>query len=141
MPQVWARVLGTGFGGLAPSLLLQTEHGCILFNAAEGMQRFCAANKVKFGKLHSVFLTDLAPGAFGGLPGLLLSASDMGIKKLNICGPDRVLDLLRSSHTFVRRETLFEVLLQTLETVMGLSCLGSCAFKSLRYEFCSKLRW
>eukprot|EP00949_MAST-11_sp_MAST-11-sp1_P003760 g3760.t1 len=106
MPPVWARVLGTGFGGLAPSLLLQTEHGCILFNAAEGMQRFCAANKVKFGKLHSVFLTDLAPGAFGGLPGLLLSASDMGIKKLNICGPDRVLDLLRSSHTFVRRETL-----------------------------------
>ena len=71
------QVLGTGANNLAPSLLVRTIRGNYLFNAGDGLQRFFVEHKVKMGKIKGIFLTDLSSETIGGLPGALLTMSDL----------------------------------------------------------------
>ena len=72
------QVLGTDANGVAPSVLVRTIRGNYIFNVGDGLQRFCVEHKVKLGKINGIFLTDLCSETIGGLPGALLTISDLG---------------------------------------------------------------
>ena len=71
------QVLGTGANGLAPSLVCRTNLGHYLFDAGDGLQRFCVEHKVRLGRVRGVFLTRLGSEATGGLPGALMTMADL----------------------------------------------------------------
>ena len=50
------QVLGTNANGLAPSILVRTIRGNYLFNAGDGLQRFCIEHKVKMSKITTAML-------------------------------------------------------------------------------------
>ena len=116
------QVLGTNANGLAPSILVRTIRGNYLFNAGDGLQRFCIEHKVKMSKINGIFLTDLSSQTTGGLPGALLTMSDLsgdavvskdttnlendnGLKQTHIYGPQGTGKFLYAMrHFFYRPE-------------------------------------
>lgn len=71
------QVLGTGANGISPSLLLRTNQGHYLFNAGDGLQRFCVQHKLRMGRIQGMFLTSLRCENTGGVPGALLTMADI----------------------------------------------------------------
>ncbi|SCU77631.1 LADA_0A01420g1_1 [Lachancea dasiensis] len=70
-----------------PLLLLQSEHGdrFLFGQIPEGTQRTLPENKTRLSKLGHIFLTGLMSwDSIGGLPGMILTLSDQGIKAMNI---------------------------------------------------------
>ncbi|CDO91769.1 unnamed protein product [Kluyveromyces dobzhanskii CBS 2104] len=83
-----------------PLLLLQSDHGEKYFfgKVGEGSQRACNESKVKFGKLNGIFLTgEMDYSCIGGLPGLILTASDQGKKSINLFYGSNILDYVVST--------------------------------------------
>lgn len=83
-----------------PLLLLQSDHGDKYFfgKIGEGSQRACNESKVKFGKLNGIFLTgEMDYSCIGGLPGLILTASDQGKKDISIFYGSNILDYVVST--------------------------------------------
>jgi len=87
-------------------LVLVSESEKFIFNAGEGLQRMCMEHKVKLGKLTNILLTRLSPDTFGGLPGMLLTIADCGMKKITIHGPKGVNDAIRASRSFAMRDDM-----------------------------------
>ncbi|SCU85441.1 LAME_0D01354g1_1 [Lachancea meyersii CBS 8951] len=70
-----------------PLLLLQSEHGdkFLFGQIPEGTQRTFPENKTRLSKLESIFLTGiLSWESIGGLPGMILTLSDQGVKSMNL---------------------------------------------------------
>ncbi|CEP60731.1 tRNase Z LALA0_S01e17678g [Lachancea lanzarotensis] len=68
-----------------PLLLLQSEHGdkFLFGQIPEGTQRTFPENKTRLSKLESIFLTGtLSWASIGGLPGMILTLSDQGVKSM-----------------------------------------------------------
>ncbi|KAL2709361.1 Ribonuclease Z [Kluyveromyces marxianus] len=83
-----------------PLLLLQSDHGEKYFfgRIGEGTQRACNESKIKFGKLNGIFLTgEMDYSCIGGLPGLILTASDQGKKNVSIFYGSSILDYVVST--------------------------------------------
>eukprot|EP00467_Chlorarachnion_reptans_P008146 CAMPEP_0114536278 /NCGR_PEP_ID=MMETSP0109-20121206/28902_1 /TAXON_ID=29199 /ORGANISM="Chlorarachnion reptans, Strain CCCM449" /LENGTH=830 /DNA_ID=CAMNT_0001719975 /DNA_START=33 /DNA_END=2526 /DNA_ORIENTATION=+ len=58
-------------------------------------------------KLSNIFLTRVSSDTIGGLPGLMLTAADMGVEKINIHGPKSAKELITfASMTFAKRDEL-----------------------------------
>ncbi|KAK6588200.1 hypothetical protein RS030_6901 [Cryptosporidium xiaoi] len=86
------RLTGSGHLLSPRSLVLSYDGNRCLINAGENTQRYCFEHKVKLSKLRLILLTDISIETVGGLPGLLLTLSGIGVQRLRIIGPEPVLD-------------------------------------------------
>ncbi|KAG8379983.1 hypothetical protein BUALT_Bualt07G0146400 [Buddleja alternifolia] len=87
----YVQVLGTGMDtqDTSPSVLLFFDKQRFIFNAGEGLQRFCNEHKIKLSKIDHIFLSRVCSETAGGLPGLLLTLANMGDEgmSVNLWGP------------------------------------------------------
>ncbi|MFS8000147.1 putative ribonuclease Z [Helianthus anomalus] len=67
----YVQILGTGMDtqDTSPSVLLFFDNTRIVFNAGEGLQRFCTEHKIKMSKIDHIFLSRVCSETAGGLPG------------------------------------------------------------------------
>ena len=70
-----------------PSFLLELGLRRYLFNAGDGVQRFCLEHGVRLARCDHVFITRLDPTTLGGLAGLLLTLDDNGTHSVTLIGP------------------------------------------------------
>ncbi|KAG0614312.1 hypothetical protein M758_6G167300 [Ceratodon purpureus] len=101
----FVQILGTGMdtGDTSPCVLLFFDQRRFIFNAGEGLQRFCIEHKVKLSKIDHIFLTRVGSETAGGLPGLLLTLAGIGDAGMavNIWGPSELKYLVDAMRTFV----------------------------------------
>lgn len=101
----FVQILGTGMdtGDTSPCVLLFFDQRRFIFNAGEGLQRFCIEHRVKLSKINHVFLTRVSSETAGGLPGLLLTLAGIGEAGMavNIWGPSDLQYLVDAMRTFV----------------------------------------
>ena len=76
------RILSVQTIDSSPAVLLVSPNGRkTLVNCAEGCQRIFLEFGQKIGSVDRVCLTHLAPDATGGLPGMILTAADVGMSQ------------------------------------------------------------
>ncbi|KAF0917529.1 hypothetical protein E2562_020907 [Oryza meyeriana var. granulata] len=96
----YVQILGTGMDtqDTSPSILLFFDKQRFIFNAGEGLQRFCTEHKIKLSKIDHIFFTRVCSETAGGLPGLVLTLAGIGEEgmSVNVWGPSD-LDFLASA--------------------------------------------
>lgn len=101
----YVQILGTGMDtqDTSPCVLLFFDQQRFIFNAGEGLQRFCTEHKIKLSKIDHMFLTRVCSETAGGLPGLLLTLAGMGEEGMyvNIWGPSDLEYLVDAMRSFV----------------------------------------
>ncbi|GMH15986.1 hypothetical protein Nepgr_017827 [Nepenthes gracilis] len=103
----YVQVLGTGMDtqDTSPSVLLFFDKQRFIFNAGEGLQRFCTEHKIKLSKIDHIFLSRVCSETAGGLPGLLLTLAGIGDEgkgmSVNIGGPSDLQFLVNAMKSFV----------------------------------------
>ncbi|KAG4978936.1 hypothetical protein AAZX31_13G337200 [Glycine max] len=101
----YVQILGTGMDtqDTSPSVLLFFDNQRFIFNAGEGLQRFCTEHKIKLSKIDHIFLSRVCSETAGGLPGLLLTLAGMGEEgmSVNIWGPSDLKYLVDAMRSFI----------------------------------------
>lgn len=101
----YAQILGTGMDtqDTSPSVLLFFDRQRFIFNAGEGLQRFCTEHKIKLSKIDHIFLSRVCSETAGGLPGLLLTLAGMGEEgmSVNVWGPSDLKYLVDAMRSFI----------------------------------------
>ncbi|KAK6914858.1 tRNase Z endonuclease [Dillenia turbinata] len=101
----YVQILGTGMDtqDTSPSVLLFFDKQRFIFNAGEGLQRFCTEHKIKLSKIDHIFLSRVCSETAGGLPGLLLTLAGMGDEgmSVNIWGPSDLKYLVEAMRSFI----------------------------------------
>ncbi|XP_054784169.1 tRNase Z TRZ3, mitochondrial-like isoform X2 [Prosopis cineraria] len=101
----YVQILGTGMDtqDTSPSVLLFFDNQRFIFNAGEGLQRFCTEHKIKLSKIDHIFLSRVCSETAGGLPGLLLTLAGMGEEGMtvNIWGPSDLKYLINAMGSFI----------------------------------------
>ena len=103
---MYIQLLGTDNGETSPSIYIFFADKRYLINVGEGTQRFCTEHKIRLSKIQNIFLTRIDPSTVGGLPGAILTLSDMGAKDLNVYGPSGIRPLLNAAQPFMYRPNL-----------------------------------
>ncbi|XP_057773077.1 tRNAse Z TRZ4, mitochondrial-like [Salvia miltiorrhiza] len=87
----------------SPAVLLFFDKQRFIFNAGEGLQRFCTEHKIKLSKIDHIFLSRVCSETAGGLPGLLLTLAGMGDEgmSVNMWGPSDLKYLLDAMKSFI----------------------------------------
>ncbi|KAJ7558868.1 hypothetical protein O6H91_04G059400 [Diphasiastrum complanatum] len=107
----YLQIIGTGMDteDTAPSVLLFFDNKRFVFNAGEGLQRFCVEHKVKLTKIDHIFLTRVCSETTGGLAGALLTlAGEVGMA-VNIWGPSDLRYLVDAMRLFVPQASMFHI--------------------------------
>ncbi|KAI8883211.1 hypothetical protein K501DRAFT_219648 [Backusella circina FSU 941] len=86
-----------------PTLVVHYDTQRYMFNCREGTQRLCVQEKVRLGKLSNIFLTRLSWDCIGGLPGMLLTLSDAGIRDISLHGGKNLSHFMAATRQFVYR--------------------------------------
>ncbi|GLT77184.1 hypothetical protein SLA2020_487940 [Shorea laevis] len=101
----YVQILGTGMDtqDTSPSVLLFFDKQRFIFNAGEGLQRFCTEHKIKLSKIDHIFLSRVCSETAGGLPGLLLTLAGMGEEgmSVNVWGPSDLTYLVDAMKSFI----------------------------------------
>ncbi|KAH6832454.1 tRNAse Z4 [Perilla frutescens var. hirtella] len=101
----YVQILGTGMDtqDTSPSVLLFFDKQRFIFNAGEGLQRFCTEHKIKLSKIDHIFLSRVCSETAGGLPGLLLTLAGMGDEgmSVNMWGPSDLKYFIEAMKSFV----------------------------------------
>uniref|UniRef100_A0A1D1XFM1 ribonuclease Z n=2 Tax=Anthurium amnicola TaxID=1678845 RepID=A0A1D1XFM1_9ARAE len=101
----YVQILGTGMDtqDTSPSVLLFFDKQRFIFNAGEGLQRFCTEHKIKLSKIDHMFLTRVCSETAGGLPGLLLTLAGIGEEGMSvkIWGPSDLKYLVDAMRSFI----------------------------------------
>ncbi|PIA64794.1 hypothetical protein AQUCO_00100337v1, partial [Aquilegia coerulea] len=101
----YVQILGTGMDtqDTSPSVLLFFDKQRFIFNAGEGLQRYCTEHKIKLSKIDHIFLSRVCSETAGGLPGLLLTLAGMGDAgmSVNIWGPSDLKFLVDAMRSFI----------------------------------------
>uniref|UniRef100_A0A7N1A5V5 ribonuclease Z n=2 Tax=Kalanchoe fedtschenkoi TaxID=63787 RepID=A0A7N1A5V5_KALFE len=101
----YLQILGTGMDtqDTSPSVLLFFDKQRFIFNAGEGLQRFCTEHKIKLSKIDHIFLSRVCSETAGGLPGLLLTLAGIGDEGLsvNVWGPSDLKYLVDAMKSFI----------------------------------------
>ncbi|WOL12430.1 hypothetical protein Cni_G21197 [Canna indica] len=101
----YVQILGTGMDtqDTSPSVLLFFDKQRFIFNAGEGLQRFCTEHKIKLSKIDHIFFTRVCSETAGGLPGLLLTLAGIGEEgmSVNIWGPSDLNYLVDAMRSFI----------------------------------------
>ncbi|KAI8335570.1 beta-lactamase-like protein [Chlamydoabsidia padenii] len=100
------RFLGHSTSEGPPTILYQHNGDQYMFNCREGTQRLIVEDKVKVSKLNSIFFTRLQWECTGGMPGMLLTLADAGLKKVDLYGSKNLTHLMASTRFFVYRNTM-----------------------------------
>ncbi|KAF2546635.1 hypothetical protein F2Q70_00023321 [Brassica cretica] len=106
----YVQILGTGMDtqDTSPSVLLFFDKQRFIFNAGEGLQRFCTEHKIKLSKVDHIFLSRVCSETAGGLPGLLLTLAGIGEDGLsvNVWGPSDLKYLVDAMRSFIPRAAM-----------------------------------
>ncbi|KAL1210963.1 tRNase Z TRZ3 [Cardamine amara subsp. amara] len=106
----YAQILGTGMDtqDTSSSVLLFFDKQRFIFNAGEGLQRFCTEHKIKLSKIDHIFLSRVCSETAGGLPGLLLTLAGIGEEGLsvNVWGPSDLNYLVDAMKSFIPRAAM-----------------------------------
>lgn len=102
--KVVAQVVGIDTGDSSPSIIVATDTSRYLFDAGEGLQRFCGEHRTRLVKVDALFVSQISAMRAGGLPGLLLTLADMGKKGVAVYGPRGLHDFAFALRHFLRRE-------------------------------------
>ncbi|KAJ6700796.1 TRNASE Z TRZ4 MITOCHONDRIAL [Salix koriyanagi] len=101
----YVQILGTGMDtqDTSPSVLLFFDKQRFIFNAGEGLQRFCTEHKIKLSKIDHIFLSRVCSETAGGIPGLLLTLAGIGEEgmSVNIWGPSDLKYLVDAMKSFI----------------------------------------
>ncbi|KAF8388935.1 hypothetical protein HHK36_025618 [Tetracentron sinense] len=119
----YVQILGTGMDtqDTSSSVLLFFDKQRFIFNAGEGLQRFCTEHKIKLSKIvpfieethpdsvyfflqiDHMFLSRVCSETAGGLPGLLLTLAGMGEEGMtvNVWGPSDLKYLIDAMRSFI----------------------------------------
>ncbi|XP_058780560.1 tRNase Z TRZ3, mitochondrial isoform X1 [Vicia villosa] len=101
----YVQVLGTGMDtqDTSPAVMLFFDKQRFIFNAGEGLQRFCTEHRIKLSKIDHIFLSRVCSETAGGLPGLLLTLAGMGEEgmSVNIWGPSDLKYLVDAMRSFI----------------------------------------
>ncbi|XP_074576785.1 LOW QUALITY PROTEIN: tRNase Z TRZ3, mitochondrial-like [Curcuma longa] len=101
----YVQILGTGMDtqDTSPSVLLFFDRQRFIFNAGEGLQRFCTEHKIKLSKIDHIFFTRVCSETAGGLPGLLLTLAGIGEEgmSVNIWGSSDLNYLVDAMRSFI----------------------------------------
>ncbi|KAF5739168.1 zinc phosphodiesterase ELAC protein 2 [Tripterygium wilfordii] len=101
----YVQILGTGLDtqDTSPSVLLFFDKQRFIFNAGEGLQRFCTEHKIKLSKIDYIFLSRVCSETAGGLPGLLLTLAGIGEQgmSVNVWGPSELKYLVDAMKCFI----------------------------------------
>ncbi|KAG9143324.1 hypothetical protein Leryth_018599 [Lithospermum erythrorhizon] len=101
----YIQILGTGMDtqDTSPSVLLFFDKQRFIFNAGEGLQRFCTEHRIKLSKIDHIFLSRVCSETAGGLPGLLLTLAGMGDEgmSVNLWGPSDLKHLVVAIKSFI----------------------------------------
>ncbi|XP_022953731.1 tRNase Z TRZ3, mitochondrial [Cucurbita moschata] len=101
----YVQILGTGMDtqDTSPSVLLFFDKQRFIFNAGEGLQRFCTEHKIKLSKIDHIFLSRVCSETAGGLPGLLLTLAGIGEAgmSVNVWGPSDLKYLVDAMKSFI----------------------------------------
>ncbi|KAL2516197.1 tRNAse Z4 [Forsythia ovata] len=101
----YVQILGTGMDtqDTSPSVLLFFDKQRFIFNAGEGLQRFCTEHKIKLSKIDHIFLSRVCSETAGGLPGLLLTLAGIGDEgvSVNVWGPSDLKYLVDAMKSFI----------------------------------------
>ncbi|KAL8217395.1 hypothetical protein R6Q57_020768 [Mikania cordata] len=101
----YVQILGTGMDtqDTSPSVLLFFDKQRFIFNAGEGLQRFCTEHKIKLSKIDHIFLSRVCSETAGGLPGLLLTLASTGEEgiSVNVWGPSDFKYLVDAMKSFI----------------------------------------
>ncbi|XP_061374803.1 tRNAse Z TRZ4, mitochondrial isoform X2 [Gastrolobium bilobum] len=101
----YVQILGTGMDtqDTSPAVLLFFDKQRFIFNAGEGLQRFCTEHKIKLSKIDHIFLSRVCSETAGGLPGLLLTLAGIGEEgmSINVWGPSDFKYLVDAMRSFI----------------------------------------
>ncbi|KAL0223110.1 hypothetical protein P9112_002500 [Eukaryota sp. TZLM1-RC] len=99
----YLQVIGSGRPDSSPSLLLFFPHRRYAFNVGDGFQRYCSEHKIRLSKVDHFLFTSLSCKTLGGLSGLLLTISDIGVPSINLHGPPGLSSTVSSLKSFIHR--------------------------------------
>lgn len=106
----YLQIMGTGMDtqDTSPAVLLFFEKQRFIFNAGEGLQRFCTEHKIKLSKIDHIFLSRVCSETAGGLPGLLLTLAGMGDEGMavNVWGPSDINYLIDAMRSFIPKAAM-----------------------------------
>ncbi|KAL7162496.1 hypothetical protein ACSBR2_042899 [Camellia fascicularis] len=106
----YVQIMGTGMDtqDTSPSVLLFFDKQRFIFNAGEGLQRFCTEHKIKLSKIDYIFLSRVCSETAGGLPGLLLTLAGMGEEgmSVNVWGPSDLKYLVDAMRLFIPKASM-----------------------------------
>ncbi|KAL7180239.1 hypothetical protein ACSBR1_043457 [Camellia fascicularis] len=106
----YVQIMGTGMDtqDTSPSVLLFFDKQRFVFNAGEGLQRFCTEHKIKLSKIDYIFLSRVCSETAGGLPGLLLTLAGMGEEgmSVNVWGPSDLKYLVDAMRLFIPKASM-----------------------------------
>ncbi|KAH9618548.1 hypothetical protein KSS87_006548 [Heliosperma pusillum] len=101
----YVQILGTGMDtqDTCSSVLLFFDKQRFIFNAGEGLQRYCTEHKIKLSKIDHIFLSRVCSETAGGLPGLLLTMAGIGDEGIcvNMWGPSDLNYLVNAMRAFI----------------------------------------
>ncbi|KAH8394866.1 hypothetical protein KR222_008264 [Zaprionus bogoriensis] len=95
------QILGAGANGAPGAVYLFTDQSRYLFNCGEGTQRLAHEHKTRLSRLEQIFVTRNTWTCVGGLPGLVLTIQDAGVRNLGLHGPPHLDTMLQSMRRFV----------------------------------------
>ncbi|XP_046740756.1 ribonuclease Z, mitochondrial [Diprion similis] len=124
---IYFQVLGSGSRGSPRSLYLFTDRVRYMFNCGEGTQRLAGEHKCKVAKLEHIFITSPTWQNLGGLPGLALSAQDVGVPHFVLHGPQGTDELFKAAKKFI--------ILQSLQV-----SLYDCSYENVFEDECITVR-
>lgn len=104
MPEIYFQHIGSKHFLSPPSLLLMHNGYRSLINAGENVQRYCFEHKIKLSKIRNILLTTISVETVGGLPGLLLTLSGIGVNKVRVVGPEPIIQYLLMFGYIVRAQ-------------------------------------
>ncbi|RKP27855.1 beta-lactamase-like protein, partial [Syncephalis pseudoplumigaleata] len=102
----FAQVVGTASPDTTPSIVVHFDSQRYLFNCGEGTQRLFVENGVRANKVTNVFLTRLNWDCIGGVPGMILTLADAGVRRLHFHGGPNLTHFMAANRHFVARTGL-----------------------------------
>lgn len=95
--------------------VLNAHERFFLIDCGEGTQIQLRRFKIRFGRIHNIFITHLHGDHFFGLPGILSSFNLMGRKvPLNVYGPDKLEQIIMGLYETMGEKLNYEVIFNTI---------------------------
>ncbi|RKP06137.1 beta-lactamase-like protein [Thamnocephalis sphaerospora] len=102
----FAQVIGSANADTTPSVVVHFDSQRYLFNCGEGTQRLFVENGVRAIKIANIFLTRLRWECTGGVPGMILTVADAGVKRITFHAGPNATHFIAANRHFVARSAM-----------------------------------